>query len=89
MEMLKDLIREFCDTSEKYEFCDDYSGKDMEGATCPGIVIRPDNTFVETTIEFFDFLESKNYEDLDFETEDISFEDLGDKVIVYFPYAKN
>lgn len=86
--MLADLIKEFCNNNENYEYYQGYSGRGMFCRKCPAIVVKQGSSYMNMIMEFTQFLDSKNFDDSNLECEGIATDDLGLDTIVYFPNAR-
>lgn len=87
MDRVKMLLREFCEeNSEKYEIYESYSGRNMFGRTCLGIIVKKGFSHLELIIELTSYLNDSGLENDELEfSEGISIDELGLDTIVYFP----
>lgn len=86
--MLADLIKEFCNNNENYEYYQGYSGRFMFGRKCPAIVVKQGYSYMQMIMELTRFLDDNDFDDVNFELENPAIDDLGLDTIVYFPNCK-
>lgn len=84
-----DAVRQFVGQSgDKYTVYENYSGRNMFGRKCLGVVVRKGYSYMEMLIDLTCYLEEQGLEDEDLEMEGIAVDDLGLDTIVYFPNMK-
>ena len=85
-----DLIRKFCEeNSEHYSIYEGYSGRFMFGKKSLGIVVRHGGSFIAMLAELTSYL--NEYADKIDGTpfENVSYDNLGLDMIVYFPFISD
>ena len=87
---VSDLIREVCEIhSDKYSVYENYSGRFMFGEKCMGIIVRQGNSFMTMIAELTSYLD-KYADDIDGTPfENVSYDNLGLDMIVYFPFISD
>ncbi|MCM1219608.1 MAG: hypothetical protein NC548_34440 [Lachnospiraceae bacterium] len=84
-----DYIRRFVSENEdRYIICDDYSGRNMFGVKCLGVIVREGNSQMEFMMNLTSYINKNASDDGDFDLgafEGMSTDDFGKDSIVYFP----
>lgn len=81
-----DAVRQFVEQSgDKYTVYENYSGRNMFGRKCLGIVVRNGYSYMEMLIDLTCYFDEQGLEDEDLELEGIAVDSLGMDTIVYFP----
>ncbi len=83
---LAELIEEFCGDNEDCEFYAGYSGRNMFGRKCVGIVLRGSDTY-RMLMELCDFLHERGVENVSSAVGGIHSDEMGLDTILYFPYV--
>ena len=87
---VSDLIREFCEIhSDKYSVYENYSSRFMFGAKCMGIIVRQGNSFMAMIAELTSYLDEYADEIDGTPFENVSYDNLGLDMIVYFPFISD
>lgn len=85
-ECISDVIKKFCEeNSNAYSIYEGYSGRNMFGRKCLGIVVKQGNSYMEMLMELTKYLDDNNIKDSDLELEGVCVDELGMDTIVYFP----
>ena len=74
-----EAIREYVDETEELEFYEQEPEKGL------GILVKGDNSYMETIMELTKYFDDNNVDDVNLELEGMYVEWQGDDVIVFFP----
>lgn len=74
-----EAIREYVNETEGLEFYE------QEPEKCLGILVKGDNSYMETIMDLTRYFEDHNVDDVNLELEGMYVEFQGDDVIVFFP----
>ncbi|MDE7477162.1 MAG: hypothetical protein K2M91_04290 [Lachnospiraceae bacterium] len=84
-----DYIRNFVsENGDKYELCDDYSGRGMFGRKCLGVIVRAGSSQMKFMMDLTSYLNANTSDDETFDLgafEGMCTDDFGMDSIVYFP----
>lgn len=87
--VVADYIRDFvAENEDKYEICEDYSGRGMFGRRCLGVIIRRGNSCMEFMMNLTSYLNANASDDESLDLgafEGMCTDDFGLDSIVYFP----
>ena len=87
--MVKVLLRQFCDGNDAYTFEEDYSAKNGSIDHCTGISFAQELSYMDVLSAFTAYLEQNEVdEDAMDELLNPGVEELGDRMILYFPFMK-
>lgn len=85
----EDYIRSFVNENDaKYSIYEGYSGKNMFGRKCLGVIIKQGNSCMEFMMDLTTYITQKSADDEDFDlgfSEGMCTDDFGKDSIVYFP----
>ena len=76
---IAEAIREYVNETERLEFYE------QEPEKCLGILVKGDNSYMETIMDLTRYFEDHNVDDVNLELEGMYVEFQGDDVIVFFP----
>lgn len=76
---IAEAIREYVDETEGLELYE------QEPEKCLGILVKGDNSYMETIMDLTRYFEDHNVDDVNLELEGMYVEFQGDDVIVFFP----
>ncbi|WP_418624481.1 hypothetical protein [Waltera sp.] len=76
---IAEAIREYVNETEGLEFYE------QEPEKCLGILVKGDNSYMETIMDLTRYFEDHNVDDVNLELEGMYVEFQGDDVIVFFP----
>ena len=76
---IAEAIREYVNETEGLEFYE------QEPEKCLGILVKGDNSYMETIMDLTRYFEDHNVVDVNLELEGMYVEFQGDDVIVFFP----
>ncbi len=82
---VKEAIRNFLEEKEVYEIYDNFFIPDQSGEECLGIEMPEGTLFMDFLMDLTAYMEENDVDDADLELEGASYEEMGDKTIVYFP----
>lgn len=85
---IADGIRSFVESNENYTIYEGYSGRGMFGKTCLGVIISRGSSFMDFLIKLTRYLDEQGVDDVDYELEGASYDELGLDTVVYFPNIK-
>ena len=76
---IAEAIREYVNETEGLEFYE------QEPEKCLGILVKGDNSYMDTIMDLTRYFEDHNVDDVNLELEGMYVEFQGDDVIVFFP----
>lgn len=82
---VKEAIRNYLEEKEIYEVYDNFFIPDMSGEKCLGIVMPEGGLAMDFFMDLTAYMEKNDVDDTELELEGVSYEEMGDKMIVYFP----
>lgn len=83
---VSECIKNFVATNnDGYKVYENYSGRDMFGRTCLGVIIKKGYSYMDFLVKLTQYLSDNNIDDTDLELEGADVDDLGLDTIVYFP----
>lgn len=82
---VKEAIENFVNEDEQYSLYENYSGRNMFGSQCLGIVVKQGYSFMDFLMKLTKYMDDNEVEDTDFSLEGVSYDALGLDTIVYFP----
>ena len=86
---VKEAIRNFLEENEVYEIYDNFFIQDMSGEKCLGIEMPEGTLFMDFLMDLTAYMDENDVDDADLELEGASYEEMGDKTIVYFPQIES
>lgn len=86
---VKEAIRNFLEEKEVYEIYDNFFIPDKSGEECLGIEMPEGTLFMDFLMDLTAYMEENDVDDADLELEGASYEEMGDKTIVYFPQIES
>lgn len=86
---VKEAIRNFLEENEVYEIYDNFFIPDMSGEKCLGIEMPEGTLFMDFLMDLTAYMDENDVDDADLELEGASYEEMGDKTIVYFPQIES
>ena len=87
--MLKVLLRQFCDENDAYTFEEDYCAINGNIDHCKGISFEKEISYMDVLSVFTAYLDQNEVdEDAMDELLNPGVEELGDRMVLYFPFMK-
>lgn len=86
---VKEAIRNYLEEKEIYEVYDNFFIPDMSGEKCLGIVMPEGGLAMDFFMDLTAYMEKNDVDDAELELEGVSYEEMGDKMIVYFPWIQS
>lgn len=84
---IKNQIKDFVikENPTKYELCNNYKPNNTEDIKCLGVHILNGGLLMDFLADLTEYLDQLDVDDTNLELEGVSYDCVGDDVIVYFP----
>lgn len=82
---VEEAVRNYVSEHEEYEIYENYSGRNMFGRKCLGVVVKQGYSFMEFLMNLTRYMDNNEVEDTDFKLEGATYDNLGLDTVVYFP----